>query len=204
MFQKGNNMKTKTAVLFCLAAIMILALSGMPNWAKAEPGSSSGSKIGVLSVRIIFEKCKRNDIYRETMAAEQDKAIAELEKMKADIEAERVGLKTLKTGSSEYLTQMKQILAKQANYTAMQEFHKQQMALKEQQWIERLYKDVVSITADVAREKGLDLIIENSEPELLDTTAEGLVMSIRTHKVLYGAGCVDITNEVMDRLDAKK
>ncbi len=197
-------MKTKTAALFCLTAIIILSLSGIPNWAKAEPSSGSGTKIGVLSVRKIFEKCKRNDIYKETMAAEQDKAIAELDKMKAEIEAERIGLRTLKTGSSEYLAQMKQILAKQANYTAQQEFHKQQMAMKEQQWIEKLYRDVVSITADVAKEKGLDLVLENSEPELTDTTAEGLVMSIRTHKVIYGAGCTNITNEVMERLDAKK
>lgn len=195
-------MKTKILAVSCLALIIILSLSSVPNLAKSD--SDSTAKIGVISVRNIFEKCKRNDLYKETMSAEQDKAIAELEKLRAEIDAEKAGLKTVRPGSSEYLSQMKQILTKQATYTAQQEFHKQQMAMKEQQWIEQLYRDLVSITADVAKDKGLDLVLENSEPELTDTTAEGLVMSIRTHKLLYSSGCVDITEEVMKRLDAKK
>ena len=56
----------------------------------------------------------------------------------------------------------------------------------------------------LAEKRGLDLVLEGSEPELSDTTAESLVMSIRTHKLLYSGGCEDITDEVMARLDAGK
>jgi Skp family chaperone for outer membrane proteins len=195
-------MKARTVVLCCLAAVIILSLNSQPNWAKSK--SSDGLSIGVLKIRKIFEQCKKNEEYKQMMTAEQEKAVAELEKLRAELDAEKAGLRTVKVGSTEHMALMKQLLTKQANYEAQQQFHQQQMAIKEQQWIELLYRDVVRITAAVAEEKGLDLVLEGSEPELSDTTAESLVMSIRTHKLLYSGGCEDITDEVMARLDAGK
>lgn len=195
-------MKARTVVLCCLAAVIILSLSNQPNWAKSK--SSDEINIGVLKIRKIFEQCKKNEQYKEMMAAEQEKAVAELEKLRAELDAEKAGLRTVKAGSTEHMTLMKQLLTKQANYEAQQQFHQQQMSIKEQQWIELLYRDVVRLTAQVAEEKGLNLVFEASEPELSDTTAESLVMSIRTHKLLYNSGCEDITDEVMKRLDAGK
>lgn len=198
-------MKSRVIILCCAAAIIALFVSSEPNWAaKSDSGNPSGIKIGVISIRTIFEKCKRNDVYRDTMAAKQDKIIADLEKLRADIEADRAGLRTVKAGSSEHMNKMKEILTKQASLTAQQEFYKQQMAMEEQQWIERLYRDIVRITAEAAKERGLDMILDNSEPELTETTAEGLVMSIRTHKVLFSSGCTDITDEVIKKLDDMK
>lgn len=195
-------MKTRTIVLCCLAAVVILSLNSQPNWAKSD--SSDSLKIGVLKIRKIFEQCKKNEEYKKMMTSEQEKAVAELEKLKAELDADRAGLRTVKVGSSEHMALMKQVLAKQANYEAQQQFHQQQMAIKEQQWIEQLYRDVVRITSEVAQEKGLGLILEASEPELSDTSAENLVMSIRTHKLLYSGGCEDVTDEVLSRLDAGK
>ena len=195
-------MKARTVVLCCLAVVIILSLNSEPNWAKTK--SSDGMKIGVLKIRKIFEECKKNEQYKELMTIEQEKAIAELEKLRAELDAEKAGLRTVKVGSSEHMALMKQLLTKQANFKAQQEFHQQQMAIKEQQWIELLYRDVVRITSEVAEERGLELVLEGSEPELSDTTAESLVMSIRTHKLLYSGGCEDITDEVMSRLDAGK
>ena len=52
------------------------------------------------------------------------------------------------------------------------------------------------------KEKGLDLVFENSEPELSALNANELELIMGTHKLLYSGGCLDITDEVMTRLDA--
>jgi Skp family chaperone for outer membrane proteins len=196
-------MKIRAMVLSCLICAVILFMGYEYGWAESKADKSS-SKIGVVSVRRIFQDSRRNAKYREEAVGEQNRAIAELEKLRAEAEAEEAGLKTLKTGSSDHMAQMKEVLTKRANLQAREEFYKQEIALKDQRWTEELYKKILQITSEVAEQKGLDLVLERSEIEFPALSATELMMTIRTHKLLYSAGCLDITDEVMARLDAKE
>jgi len=196
-------MKVRAMVLSCLICAVILFIGYECGWAVSKAEKSS-SKIGVISVRRIFQDSKRNAKYREEAVGEQNRVIAELEKLRAEAEAEEAGLKTLKTGSRDHLAQMKEVLTKRANLQAREEFYKQEISLKDQRWTEEVYKEILQMTSEVAEQKGLDLVLESSEIELPSLSARELMMTIRTHKLLYSAGCLDITDEVMARLDAKK
>ena len=110
----------------------------------------------------------------------------------------------MKVGSDDYMARVKQILTKRASLQAQREFYKQQSALKEQQWTESVYKDILRITAEVAKEKSLDMVFEKSEPKFPMPNYTELMTVISTHKVLYSSGCVDISDEVMARLDAEQ
>lgn len=166
--------------------------------------SGTGLKVAVVSVRKIFQGCKRSAGYREGAVAEQDRIIAELEKLSKEIEAERAGLKTLKEGSSDYMARTKELFEKQANYQAQQEFYKQQMGLKDQLWTKELYQDILRIASGVAKEKGLDLVFREDEVDFSETNVSELGLAMRTQKLLYSGGCLDITDEVTARLDAEK
>ena len=158
--------------------------------------------MGVVSIRKIFRNCKKTAQYRQETNAERQKISAELGKLDSEIQAQKAGLKTLKNGSENYMTQVKEILEKQAILQAQQEFHKQQLALKEQQLTENIYRDILRITSYIAKEKGLDLVFEASEPDLPASSPTELELSMGTHKLLFGGGCVDITEEVITRLDS--
>jgi len=71
-------------------------------------------------------------------------------------------------------------------------------------FIEELYKEILQETREVAEQRGLDLVFEKSEPELPALSAKDLALAIRMHKLLYSGGCLDITDEVMARLDKEK
>lgn len=207
-------MKIKTIIFVLLAGVAVLTVpmlwaeEGRANSQADKPAPQTADrpsvKIGVVSVRRLFQNSKKNAVYMEQAGAEQSKIIAELEKLSREIEAERAGLKVLKEGSSDYLTAMRQLLTKQASFQAQQEFHKQQMELKDHQWTEQLYKDILRHTEEVAKQKGLDLVFERDEVELPSPSANELMMTIRTHKLLYSGGCQDITADVLARLDAEQ
>jgi len=188
-------------VLSFIAGAVVLSLAYEYSQA-ASKSEQLQSKIGVVSIQRVFQQCKRNTEYREETDVEQEKIIAELDKLSKEIEAERAGLKTLKTGSSDHLALMKGIFEKQAKLQAQREFHKQQITLKDQRWTEQLYQDILRITGEVAKQKGLDLVFEKDEIELPAASANDLMLTIRTHKLLYCGGCLDISDEVMTRLDA--
>ncbi len=151
-------------------------------------------KIGVVSARKIFQDCKRNAKYRQEFTAEGDKMEAELEKLSREIDADKAGLKTLKPGSPDYSNLMKELFEKRGQLQAKQEYFKQLMDMRQQTVLEQLFKDVVQATAEVAKGKGLDLVFEKSEPEQPG--------DIGTQKVLYSAGCEDITDAVLAKIDA--
>ena len=161
-------------------------------------------KVGVVSIRKIFRDCKKSARYRQESTAERQRVDAELTKLDNEIKAQKAGLKTLKIGSENYMAQVKEILEKQAILQAQQEFRKQQITLKEQRITETIYGDILRITSEVAKQKGLDLVFEKSEPELPALSPTELELSMGMHKLLYSNGCVDITDEVMTRLDLEK
>ncbi len=166
--------------------------------------SGAGLKIGVVSIRKIFQDCKRSVGYREEAAAEQNKIIAELEKLSKEIDAEKAGLKTLKEDSSDYMTRAKELFEKQASYQAQQEFYKQQMELKDKLWTKELYQDVLRTAGEVAKEKGLDLVFREDEIDFSEENANELGLAMRVQKLLYSGGCLDITDEITTRLNAAK
>jgi Skp family chaperone for outer membrane proteins len=193
-------MKPKSIIVM----VLVIVLSGIIVSAGADKAADNKClKIGVVSVRKIFQDCKRNAKYKQEMTAERDQMENELDTLSKQIEIGKNSLKKLKPGSDDYLSGMKDVLEKQGTLQARQEYYKRQMDAREQVVIERLFRDVSDATAEVAKSKGLDLVLEKSEPDLPAANSNELTLVISTHKVLYSSsGCEDITDAVMAKVDA--
>ncbi|MFQ6034343.1 MAG: OmpH family outer membrane protein [Sedimentisphaerales bacterium] len=196
-------MNFRTAIILSCLTGIIFASFGYEH-SRAEPQGRAALKVGLVRVRKVFRQCQSNISYRQQVLAEYNKAMAELERLSKELQADEAGLKTLKPASPDYLKQYQQILQKRAHLEAQQQYHKQHRALTEQRHTEQLYKQILQITKDVAEKMRLDLVLQDDEPEFPLASADELVMTINTHKVLYSAGCLDITAEVIARLDEEK
>ena len=78
--------------------------------------------------------------------------------------------------------------------------------MEDGQWTELLYKEVLRITKELAKQKGLAIVFEVAEPDFPMTNTDELMMALQTHKVLYSGGCVDLTADVvveMNKIGAK-
>jgi len=209
-------MKAKTMFLGCLAGVVILAM-GYPNGgnrdsqaqlasAKAEAAAGPkanepGLKIGVVSIVRALRNCKATVKYRERVNTENGEMDIEEKGLSKDIQALAAGLKALKPGSIDYLARYRELLQKQSELKALQEFNPRRRMLREMRWTQDLYKEILRITKELAAEKGLDLVLGADEPTFPIQRYDELMMTLSTHKVLYSDGCVDLTNEVVARLD---
>ena len=198
-------MKLKTTALAAMTVISFVLIAGIGHGTAAgAPAENKCLKIGVVSVRKILQDCKRYAKFRQEMTAEGTKLENELDKLSKEIDLAKAGLKTLKPGTADYSASMKEFFDKRAQLQAKKEFFSQQMDLREQAAIEQLFKDIMKATADIAKEKGFDLVLEKSEPDLPASTPNAMTLTISTHKVLYSAGCEDITDAVMAKVDASQ
>lgn len=127
-----------------------------------------------------------------------------MNKLIKEVEAEEAGLKTLKPESLDRLARTKDVFEKRASIQARKKFYEQVMVLREQRMIEGLYKDILRVVGGIAEQKGLAFVFERSEPVLPAINLNELSILIKTSKVLYSGGGVDISDEVIARLNAEK
>ncbi len=193
-------MKIKTAILGCLMGTVVLLLVHEYSMAQVKTNDTV-LPIGIVDVRRALRECKATVKYRERTNAENSKMDAEEQQLSIEIQALAAGLRALKPGTSDHLAQYKEYLQKQANLKTMQEFNPQQKAIKHQQWTQELYKEILRITKVLAAEKGLPLVLGSDEPVFPIQRYEELAMTLSTHKVLYSNGCLDLTDEVIAKLD---
>lgn len=195
-------MKVKLLVLSCLIGAIVLSIGHKSGEAQSNSTEKVVRKIGIVSLRTIFQDCKRNEKYRKEAELEQEQILQELQQLSAEIKAAEAGLETRKIGTEDYLELAKELAQKRATLPLKQNYYEQKLAAKDQQWTEQIYKDILLQTTEVAKQMELDMVFEKDEPEFPVESANELMLTIRTNKLLYSAGCIDITNEVMARVDA--
>lgn len=192
------NIKVKTVGVLVIAAALLVTF----GYSQAAPDATPAvTKIGVISVRTVFNTSKRHAQYRSQVLQTQSRARAQLEDMTKEIAAEEDGLKALKEGTPDYMKSLQSIIKKRSELDSQREYIKQQRSLEDKTWMEGLYQELLKLVQTVAKEKGLTLVLERTEPEF-PVTSEELMMTFSTHKVLYAENCVDLTADVTARLDA--
>jgi len=193
-------MKSRTVVLsVVICAVALLVTFDYSGAAPAAGGSTL--KVGVVSVRTVFNKTRQQLEYRTKAIARQGRSRTQLEAQAKEVAADEAELKTLQPGTADYLEQLQSVLSKRSKLESQQEFLKQQRMLEDKLWMEKLYKETLKIVNAVAKEKGLDLVLERTEPTF-PISSEELMATFSTHKVLYAGAEMDLTKEVTARLDA--
>ena len=192
----------KNTVVIGLAAMMVVGLLGYDKLFADSKATNGPTKIGLVSVRSIFQNCKKNTDYKAKMMAEQDKIIAELEKLNKEIDALQADLKTRKAGSEDALKLMKTITEKKASLEGQKQYYQEQFKVKDQMWTEKIYVEILDMVGKIAKQKGYDLVLEKDEIELPAASATELMLVIRTHKVLYYNADMDFTGDVLAAMDA--
>jgi Skp family chaperone for outer membrane proteins len=201
MFEgKDSLMKVKTVVLSCLIGAVVLFFVHEFSLAQSI-APVPASKIGLISVSRAMSGCKATVAFGAKAQAEAEQMATAEKTLNDEINVLTGGVRALVRGTPDYMAQYKLLVQKQADLKALQEYHRERRDASRRAWAEKLYKEVLRITKEVGAGKGLHLVLQRSEPEFPVQNTDQLMMVISTHKVLYGDGCVDITDEVIAELD---
>ena len=186
-----------TSILVCGAALLVAMQYGRA----ASQATPPASKIGLVSVRDVFNGSKKHALYQAQMAKRVSQARAQIDDLNKQVDSAEVELKGLRQGTADYVKQYQAVLEARSKLQNEQELLKQQRMAEDKKWFEDLYQEALKAIEALAKEKGLDLVLERSEPKF-PLASEEVWSTVGTHKVLYGGGCVNLTNDVIDRIDA--
>ncbi|MDD5133922.1 MAG: OmpH family outer membrane protein [Phycisphaerae bacterium] len=201
-------MKKTGFVTMVLLAAAALAIIGIQYSQAAKDKLIAPPKVGVVSVKEVFEKCAMKTAIEKELTDHGDKRFAELKKLEEEINIDRMAMSKRKENSDDYLDLMQSLILKQAQLDAQKEFYQQEITVKEMQGKEKIYRKILEVITSIAKEKGFDIILsrddnylsgpDNSAPAQSPTE---LVLTTKTHKLLYFNPDLDLTAEVLVSMD---
>jgi Skp family chaperone for outer membrane proteins len=204
-------MKARNFIAIAVMAGLGLSIIGFERSFAAKEKAPASVKIGIVSVREVFENCTMKIEVEKTLAAEGEKKFAELKKLEESVETDKAALSKRKENSADYMEMLGALMQKQSQFDAQKEFFQQDLAVKEMQGKEKIYRKILEVIASVAQEKGLDLILNRDDNYLnrpdLGQSAQSpsdLILTTKTHKLLYFNPSLDITADVVSAMSKSK
>ena len=193
-------MKTKMVIIICVLVTGILFFSR--EYTDAQTNSPI-SRIGVVNIEKVLMECDATKTYSEELGKERQAILNEQVKIKKDILAIEEELASYKVGSPEYLSKLREGTLKKQNLD-LEEFNRQEMILKSQVWHIKLYNKIMKVANEIGAEKDLYLVLSMDEPEISEENPDEFTVAVKTRKVLYSGGCMDLTDIVISRLNQLK
>jgi Skp family chaperone for outer membrane proteins len=193
-------MKYKTMVMIGCVAVAMVLMSNLGIFAQQNVPTDPLQRVGMVSVMTVIQQCQLNAAHIKALTDEQEKIIREQTKADQDLKAEAQILQTLIKGTDDFNTQLQLVISKQAALQGQSEYYKQYFVAKDMKWKNELYKDILAAVTKVADAQGLTMVFERTEPRF-PIQAEGFAVTVSTHKLIYGKGCVDITGDVIAEID---
>lgn len=203
-------MKKQNVILVTLLAALLAAFVCIEKSCAARDKALMPPKIAVVSVRELFDNSTLKTQTEKELSDAGEKRLAELKNMEQEIEADKNALSKLKVDSPEYMTALKALMFKQSQYDAGKEFCQQELTLKEMHGKEDIYRKILEAIREVAQDKGYNMILnrddnylnmpESSPPAQNPTD---MILTTKTHKLLYYDKAYDITQDVLMTLNNK-
>ena len=176
-----------------------LVLAAGPQFARAE------TKAAVVNVAGVSEKYAKTADLEAQFDAVRRKLNQERDAMKEKIEkANRSLQEELKPGTDEYRARRKQIALMEAELQWFVESEGQKVEKALAESLRSIYGDIQAVVREIAQEKKLDIVLA---ADLLPAETPDSATQVRQHillqKVLYWNPSVDLTDEVISRLNTR-
>ena len=181
--------------LYALTALVL----GAPSQVWASP------KIAVVNVPVVSERYARTadlevqfDALRRRLGAERDTMRERIDRAKQALQEE------IKPGTEEFERRRKEVAMLEAELQWFMDSEGQKVERGLASSLRSIFDDIQAVVREIAVEKGIDVVLAGDQlpAEMPESTAQ-VRQHILLQKVLYWSRDVDITDEVVARLNAR-
>ncbi|MBI5725569.1 MAG: OmpH family outer membrane protein [Planctomycetes bacterium] len=191
-------------IVFVVAAAVAAALLMFADTNAQPPAAPKAGKPTVVAVCDIDEVNKN---YKKTqdLVGISTQRIKDLEKeFKArgeKLDALRNDLAVLKAGSPQYEKAIDDLQKQAIELEAWRKFQEAIIMRDKFRLTKEVYEDVVKAVGDVARSRGVQIVLYRSSANIDSRDLNDLIGEMDRRKILYWDSDVDITNEVLTQVN---
>ena len=170
---------------------------------KAQPSAEKEEfKMAVVNVIKVLTECQENLDKEKEGLAKKKKIKEQMEKLALEADSIKLEMQNaLEPDSKEYNKRMKDWFDKKFELKSLEEYQKEVLTVESEVWTKTLYEKLLEEIGNLARQKGLSLVLSKDETPLKERKLSELYNLILSRKVLYNSSTLDITEELHKRID---
>jgi Skp family chaperone for outer membrane proteins len=197
---KIKHVAAMTLLVAIAASITLLSPASSP--AQAQPGQPAGLKIATANPSKVFFNMKEKADVQARLADEHKKLQDEERSRRQKVEDLRSALELIKPDAPQYEQANRDFTQAAIEFKNWGELSQAQSARNDKRQTKMLFDKIMAAISDLAKQRGFDLVIAEQPPINIEkTTAEMLPQLLLQREVLYSAATMDITNDVVTKLD---
>lgn len=188
-----------------LIALLTLAAIGTVGYGVAHAAAQLMAKptaVAVVDLQAVFDGAKIIEQFKadqlrwqEDFKTQRDARQKELENLKFELDA-------LDKNSDQFKKKADDLQLKAYEFKVWGDFQQAKAQHEQGLQLHKLYRDTRTVIAQIAQEQGYDLVLFNDNTGDINwNQAQELNAQIQLRKVLYAADSIDITDQVLQRLN---
>jgi Skp family chaperone for outer membrane proteins len=168
----------------------------------STPAAADCGCTAVIDIVRVFNEFKQTQDINAEFETRRREVQAEVDGRDRVIETQTRELEAFAADSTDYTTRRRELMRLRIdrdNYMKLAEFEVRDLF---RVWTRKTYDRICDVAAQVAEQRGFDIVVirEDLEPDIPD--ANTLKQQIRLRKVIYSTPRVDITEDVLSRINS--
>ena len=196
-----------TAAVAVAATALTVAPAGAQTATPAATAGATGGRVATVNVNAVRGKIQELSDFRTHVQAQQsliDGSRKGHEGQLADVQKK---LASLKPDSEQFNNVLVELDEKRAQYNVSDQLMQAALLREVNQKQKKLYDQIVAGVADLAKRKGIDLVVVYNEvqlpPSVIEMNPEELNKLLGARSMLYVSDKIDLSDELATMLDAQ-
>lgn len=191
-------------VILAVCSAAVLAALVLPH-ALAQPGAmASPTRVAVCDVVSIFRDYDKARNIISDLEAKRDSIMQEDQQRQQQMENLRMELESYRPGSQQFIETRNEMERLAVDRKAYLEYQQAVTLREHHERTREIYDEIIRKVRQVAEQSGYDLVLFRSQNVMPPTQSTGqLLEEIERRQVLYSSDRVDITQVVLDALNAE-
>jgi Skp family chaperone for outer membrane proteins len=206
------NRGSTAIALFCITAVLAWGLAqSTGQTSTTDPPSASlspraaASSLAVLDLVRVFAECDQIKDLNELIRRKSESVAAEAAQRKKVIDDKREQLTAFQSGTPDYDARRKELMRLNIEANVWLKTSEDEVETQKFEWTRVIYEKAVKGATDLAQQRGIEAVIQRVEfkPDEIESNVQALRRMIQERTVIYNAPELDITDDVIRRLNAE-
>lgn len=196
-------MRGKTSWLaIAVTAVAVWAVSTRLDHAQSTSPPASNAPVGVVNLVRVFNEFDQTQTLNQKMQEETNRVKLDADKRMQEIQAEEAALQAFTPDSADYYKRSQKLKRMRLEQKVELALEQDRIGEAYLHWVKQTYRMVSEEIAQVARSRGIAVVVTEDEVDTSVTDPKLLQQLILNRKVIYSDPQVDMTDEVLSNLNA--
>ncbi|MCA9256834.1 MAG: OmpH family outer membrane protein [Phycisphaerales bacterium] len=192
------------------ARLSALALGGaifaFATYGSAQPAASSApsnTRIAVVNLHRIFDETRQIADLNGKIKQQETDFRAEAQRRKEVIETKQTELVAFRPGTPDYESRRKDLVRLNIESNVWLQTTESELERMKFDWTQLIYEKAIDVARQIGNERGFDAVLQfkDYKPNLIDPNVQAIRRVIQERDVIFHRAEIDITDEVIRRMD---